>query len=150
MKLKVKYQFYFWIINFHNFKNNLGPFDGILGFSQGGCLASILCAIANNDIESEKTKYIKFKFGIIIAGFKSRQSQHDIFYDLNKKIDLPTLHVFGDGDKVIPSEMASDLCNYFLNPKILRHEQGHFIPGNSESKNNFIDFLNQFKQINNQ
>ena len=116
-----------------------GPFDGVFGFSQGACLTAILCAL------KQPSSPIKFRFAIIVAGFKSRQSQHEQYYDLSNKLDIPTLHVIGKGDKVIPSEMAADLANYFLNPKVFFHELGHFIPVNSESKNVFVEFLNEMK-----
>lgn len=41
----------------------------------------------------------QFKFAILCAGFKSRSSAHEQFY---LPITLPTLHVFGDTDQVIP------------------------------------------------
>lgn len=41
-----------------------------------------------------------FDFAILVAGFKSRTSSHDNLYA--KKITIPTLHVFGEIDKVIP------------------------------------------------
>ena len=42
----------------------------------------------------------RFNFAIFVAGFKSRSSPHDVLY--TEPISLPTLHVFGDTDKVIP------------------------------------------------
>lgn len=42
----------------------------------------------------------QFDFVILVAGFKSRQKQHDSLY--LKPITTPSLHVFGDTDKVIP------------------------------------------------
>ena len=42
----------------------------------------------------------KFDFAILVAGYKSRQSSHESLYSI--PISIPTLHVFGDTDKVIP------------------------------------------------
>ena len=42
----------------------------------------------------------KFDFAIFVAGFKSRQRPHEALYE--KIVTVPTLHVFGDTDKVIP------------------------------------------------
>jgi len=121
-----------------------GPFDGIFGFSQGGCLSSILCKIAMD--QNNKYEFIRFKFAIIVAGFKSNQMQHKIFYDLNNKINLPTMHLIGNGDKVIPQDLSTNLTSYFLDPKTFYHDGGHFIPVNSESKVAFLDFLTLIKQ----
>jgi predicted esterase len=120
-----------------------GPFDAILGFSQGGCLASILCRLS--ETQSEKYESIRFKFAIIVAGFRSNQSLHDLYYDLSIKVKMPTLHIYGETDKVIPIEMSEELTNYFEDAKIFKHAGGHLLPVNAEAKNNFIDFINQLK-----
>ena len=40
-----------------------GPFDGVLGFSQGGCVASVLCGMHAKGVRS-----FPFRFAIIISG----------------------------------------------------------------------------------
>jgi hypothetical protein len=122
-----------------------GPFHGIFAFSQGACLGSILSQISSTN--NEKYNFIRFKFAILIAGFKSGQLMHDIYYDLDNKINIPSLHLIGTGDKVIPSDMALKLTNYFVDPKVHMHEGGHFIPVNAESKKSFIDFLTEMSKI---
>lgn len=47
--------------------------------------------------------YLSFKFAILVAAFKSRSSGHSIYY--TEPITCPTLHVFGDTDRVIPKGM---------------------------------------------
>ena len=42
---------------------------------------------------------LQFDFVILVAGFKSRQSSHQCFYEI--PVTIPSLHVFGDTDKVI-------------------------------------------------
>lgn len=98
----------------NKFFETSGPFDGILGFSQGACLASILTRISSNNLNGssgEKYKSIRFNFAIIVAGYRSRQSQHTAFYDLDKKISLPTLQIYGNGDKVPFFERNSNISN---------------------------------------
>lgn len=48
---------------------------------------------------------LDFKFAILVAGFKSRSAGHSVYY--NAPITCPTLHVFGDTDRVIPKGMLS-------------------------------------------
>ena len=57
-----------------------GPFDGILSFSQGACLAAILCCLKEKGDE----RFQGFDFAIIGAGYKSRQSQHAKYYEVIK------------------------------------------------------------------
>lgn len=98
--------------------NDLGPFDGILGFSQGAAFASILCAMQQKKcivIITYITVFldprfhslsltvtpIKFDFAIIISGFKSLCEPHAYLY--NEQLSLNTLHVYGETDKIIPT-----------------------------------------------
>lgn len=47
-----------------------GPFDGLLGFSQGACLASLMVSLQEQNLEF--TDCPLFKFAILISGFASR------------------------------------------------------------------------------
>ena len=56
-----------------------------------------------------------FDFAIFIAGFKSRSEGHSYLYD--EIIQIPTLHVYGETDKVI--EKGKYLLFYFSSKLIL-------------------------------
>ncbi|XP_033225405.1 esterase OVCA2 isoform X2 [Belonocnema kinseyi] len=109
-----------------------GPFDGLLGFSQGASFVSILCAM-----QEKKLSPIQFDFAILVSGFKSLCEPHAIYYK-EVKFDLPTLHVYGEGDKIIPT-MAAELLELFSDPKkYFIHEGGHYVPGKKNIYNDFI------------
>ncbi len=55
--------------------------------------------------------------------------------------------MIGTRDEIISSEMALNLTNYFVDPKVHMHDGGHFIPVNAESKKSFIDFLTEMSKI---
>ncbi|XP_071157615.1 esterase OVCA2-like [Mytilus edulis] len=112
-----------------------GPFDGILAFSQGAAFLSLLCSIQQKETDSP----IKFDFAIFVSGFKSRQKEHAKFYDIT--IEIPTLHVFGETDKVIAKEMSEDLLQCYKEPMVLQHTGGHFIPAASAQKKKYLEFL---------
>lgn len=114
---------------------NQGPFDGVLGFSQGACFLSILCALREQGS-------LSFKFAILVAAFKSRSSGHSLYY--TEPIACPTLHVFGDTDRVIPKENSEDLLKHFPNYTTLNHPGGHFVPTQAPQKKVYIEFLEQF------
>ncbi|GLD74504.1 esterase OVCA2, partial [Lates japonicus] len=44
-----------------------GPFDGILGFSQGAAFVAMLCSLQEQKLESD----FSFRFAILVAGFLS-------------------------------------------------------------------------------
>jgi len=119
-------------------------FDGVLAFSQGASLAAHLCVLQ----ETGKLKS-NFKFCVLVAGFVSRTLQHRSVYQAMKgsglSVTIPTLHVFGDTDKVIEKEMSEDLLQYFSDPEIINHPGGHFVPATGEEKKKFNLFLEKMQ-----
>ncbi|ELT98892.1 hypothetical protein CAPTEDRAFT_223070 [Capitella teleta] len=120
-----------------------GPFDGVLGFSQGASFLSLMCALLQRQGPDSG---FKFDFAVLVAGFKSRSSQHSDLYATDTPASLPTLHVFGDTDKVIEKEMSEDLLQYFVDPAILTHPGGHFIPASAQQKKIYVDFFTKMKE----
>jgi hypothetical protein len=49
---------------------------------------------------------------ILVSGFRSVSSEHDSLY--NEKIDIPSLHISGSEDKVIPHPMHLLLEDAFV------------------------------------
>ena len=115
-----------------------GPFDGILGFSQGASFVALILQLGHKIWGN--FDQVRFRFAILFCGFQSRNSQHCF----GGKIDLPTLHVVGTTDKVIPFEQATAFEKLFTNLTRCEHEGGHFIPSSGESKKEVIKFLKQF------
>lgn len=72
-----------------------GSFDGLLGFSQGGCFVGLISAMA----ELQKT-FIRPSFVIIVAGFQSGSLAH--FNYTQERISMPALLVYGESDEIIP------------------------------------------------
>ena len=46
----------------------------------------------------------------MVAGFRSRSTQHDMFYE--NVIKCPSLHVYGETDQVIPK--GKKICKCFV------------------------------------
>lgn len=113
------------------------PIDGLLGFSQGAGLVGIICAL-----KQRGDSRFPFDFAIMIAGFKSRATPHQSYYQ--EPIMVPSLHVLGETDRVIPAEMSRELASVFTEPVILTHPGGHFMPASSPQKKAYLEFLNHF------
>ncbi|CAG2107134.1 unnamed protein product [Medioppia subpectinata] len=87
-----------------------GPFDGILGFSQGSALVALLCCLK---ILNEFNYNLKFV--VIIAGFKSLTTSHlQLFDKLNEQlIDIPSLHIIGETDQTwFAANQLSRSCDH--------------------------------------
>lgn len=90
-----------------------GPFDGILGFSQGACFTGLLCSLqqrGRRNIQEYHSPVLlilmisviktKFNFAVMAAGFQSHCEVHRSYYD--SPINLPSLHICGETDQIIP------------------------------------------------
>jgi len=56
-----------------------GPFQGVVGFSQGACLAGILCA--QRVREPETAAMPDLTFGLLFAGFLPRDGHYSALFD---------------------------------------------------------------------
>ncbi|KAF3441367.1 hypothetical protein FNV43_RR15281 [Rhamnella rubrinervis] len=100
-----------------------GPFDGLLGFSQGATLSALLLGYqAQGKVLKE---HPPMKLLVSISGAKFREASiADIAY--KETIKVKSVHFIGAKDWLkLPSE---DLATTFENPLIIRHPQGHTVP----------------------
>ncbi|XP_030818767.1 esterase OVCA2 [Camarhynchus parvulus] len=114
-----------------------GPFDGLLGFSQGAALAAMVCAL-----RARGDPRFPVAFAVLVAAFASRAPAHGHFY--REPIALPSLHVVGDTDAVIAAPLSRELAQCFVEPVVLSHPGGHFIPAAAAQKKAYLEFLQRF------
>ncbi|ELK01911.1 esterase OVCA2 [Pteropus alecto] len=119
--------------------NESGPFSGLLGFSQGAALAALVCALG----QAGDPRFPLPRFIILISGFCPRGLGlwESI---LQGPFSLPSLHVFGDTDRVIPSQESVQLASRFTGAITLTHSGGHFIPAAAPQRQAYLKFLDQF------
>ena len=124
-----------------------GPFDGVLGFSQGATLTTILAAKGVADAWGPFTPKPKKApvFAVCVSGAAARTRDADATYraarDANAMADVtdasasasnvctPSLHIIGEADRVVPppvSTRAAARC--FVNPVVAKHPRGHVVP----------------------
>lgn len=118
------------------------PFDGIVAFSQGACLLSIIC----HDIcyKNEKDKY-PFTFAMFFSGFKSAGLNHEYYYEKDKIIrSIPSFHSIGEADAVVAPERGVALAEMYENAVIMKHEGGHLIANKAVHKQEYHKFFAQF------
>jgi len=122
-----------------------GSYDGIFAFSQGASLGAHLCLLQHMGRLT-----IEFKFAILVAGFASRSYSHQEDWQTLKatggQVNLPTLHMMGETDKVIEKEMSEELLPYFMSPHVVTHEGGHHVPATGLPKSSVLAFLQQMQE----
>lgn len=121
--------------------DTLGPFDGLLGFSQGAALAAFVCALG----QTGDPRFPLPRFIILVSGFCPRGLGFKGPM-LHSSLSLPSLHVFGDTDRVIPCQESVKLASQFLGAVTLTHSGGHFIPAAASQRQAYLRFLDQFAE----
>jgi pimeloyl-ACP methyl ester carboxylesterase len=122
-----------------------GPFDGILGFSQGAALAALLCA--------SPEAQINVRFAVLISGFVPRDTRYQSILDAAatteqpedalraQQLPLRTLHVLGTLDDRVPPESSRRLSRSFPNPELYEWEGGHTVPWDGPFRRRLKDFI---------
>jgi hypothetical protein len=110
-----------------------GPgFDGVFGFSQGAAFTGLLAGMRSTLAEDpaladdRAVNPIRFDFALMVGGFKNDAPQHAELY--RHRFNLPSVHIIGRTDGIIPPNQSQDLADQFENPLILRHRGGHIVP----------------------
>mmetsp|Transcript_10082 Transcript_10082/g.25258 ORF Transcript_10082/g.25258 Transcript_10082/m.25258 type:complete len:591 (-) Transcript_10082:52-1824(-) len=126
-----------------NFIMTEGPFDVLVGFSQGCIMAHLFMAYFRKDAPGGLEKYPKrwqhaihsadqmpWRISVFFAGMHVRDK--DYFHLFENKLDHPTIQVFGkldeyydygrDGFGNKPQE------EYYVDPIVMTHEQSHEFP----------------------
>ncbi|GAB2287267.1 hypothetical protein Dimus_021649 [Dionaea muscipula] len=119
-----------------------GPFDGVLGFSQGAAMAALICA----QMGRMEATAIDFRFVILCSGFAINLAGYS-----KGSINFPSLHIFGNvvgKDRQISRETSMDLASLFEEGSrvIIQHDSGHIIPTRSPHIDNVRDFLRRYFQ----
>ncbi|EPS62576.1 hypothetical protein M569_12213, partial [Genlisea aurea] len=114
-----------------------GPFDGILGFSQGAAVAAAFAVSAKKG---------DLRFAILCSGFALRttEKEESVVGEWGRA-KCPSLHVFGY-DRQIDCESSRELVGMFERESaaVVEHDMGHIIPTKSPYIHHIKLFLSQF------
>jgi len=100
-----------------------GPFDGLLGFSQGATLSAALVGYQRKGLMLKNHPPVRFI--ISLSGSKFRDPKMcEILY--SPPIKCPTVHFIGAKDWL--KEPGEELMQAFENPVLIAHPQGHMVP----------------------
>ncbi|MCJ1401282.1 hypothetical protein MMC11_004494 [Xylographa trunciseda] len=128
-----------------------GPFDGVIGFSQGGAAAAIVASLLEPgrreafetayNKDHQKFKYppsfvkddgkaiqLPLKFAIVYSGFAAPMELYSAFYE--PKITTPVLHFLGSLDTLVDEKRGRVLIDSCKNgsQNVVTHPGGHFLP----------------------
>ncbi|KAH7097779.1 FSH1-domain-containing protein [Auriculariales sp. MPI-PUGE-AT-0066] len=116
------------------------PFHGILGFSQGTIVASVLTALLERPELAADYDFLvggymphpPFEFAVFCAGSLPRDHRLLRIFDATSLtpagLHTRSLHVIGNSDVVVLPEHSQLLYNASTNARAVYHTGGHFIP----------------------
>ncbi|CAK7215145.1 Family of serine hydrolases 3 [Sporothrix bragantina] len=123
-----------------------GGVDGVLGFSQGGAAAAMLAAaledrpVPDNVDEHYEWSWVErlraanghrpLSFAVIYSGFFAPPPALGWLYE--PAISTPTLHFIGGLDTVVDETRTQALVDRCVEPAVLTHPGGHYVPINKE------------------
>ncbi|RPB19431.1 FSH1-domain-containing protein [Terfezia boudieri ATCC MYA-4762] len=121
----------------YDFISKQGPFDGVIGFSQGaaagGILASLLEPVRRSppglpsDWPKPPESQPQLAFAVCYSGFRAPYKQYDFIYE--PKIETPVMHFIGNLDTVVDEERNLALVRACRKEKVVYHPGGHYLPG---------------------
>lgn len=131
-----------------------GRVDGVVGFSQGGFVASLLAAVLEPDRKvseggsrwaatlREANGGRALKFAVVYSGFFAPQAELAWLYE--PKISTPTLHFIGSLDTVVEEGRSRGLVARCEEPVVVVHPGGHYVPVSREWVNPLVGFVRKF------
>jgi hypothetical protein len=115
-----------------------GGFDGVFGFSQGAALTGLLAGLQETRT-GDPHEDIGFGFAVMVGGFKSDAAEPDDLF--TRPLRLPSVHVIGRNDGVVPPNESRRLAAQFLDPLVLEHSGGHVVSGDPVVTRPIADLL---------
>ncbi|KAH0543751.1 hypothetical protein FGG08_001933 [Glutinoglossum americanum] len=141
-----------------------GPFDGVIGFSQGAAFAAMLASLLEGPVrvssfaehqprggvafpESVRSlQQPRFKFAVVYSGFLCPGERYVAFYE--PKIETPMLHFIGSLDGVVDEASSLRLSRACVGgeARVVYHPGAHFVPGAKPFVRALVGFLREALQ----
>jgi len=144
-----------------------GPFDGVVGFSQGACAAGMVASLLEGPKRREAFERLEknggieypqsfleqggkgmdgvvqgpLKFAVCYGGFRALGRKYEAFYE--PKLKTPVLHVLGQVDVVVEEARSRQLvaaCDGGED-RVVMHPGGHFVPSQKPWLNAVVGFI---------
>ncbi|XP_057972489.1 uncharacterized protein LOC131160653 isoform X2 [Malania oleifera] len=124
-----------------------GPFDGLLGFSQGAILSAALPGMQMQGVGLTKVPNIKFL--VIISGAKFGGSKFGLpklaANAFSSPVQCPSIHFIGQADFL--KQEGTALLESFVDPVVIHHPKGHTVPRLDEkSLETLLSFIKRIEE----
>jgi len=125
-------------------KINGRRYDAIIGFSQGGTLATALCLSGVmpgvKAVVTAGAPLVDDPF-VVAAAIACTCSNSVGASEQGRGLEIPKLHIAGERDNIVSVERTRALCERGGEGEVVIHEQGHLFPTRAAVVNRVIEFL---------
>ena len=142
-----------------------GPFDGVVGFSQGASAAVMVSSLLEGEgrkraFDEARKRYPehaipypaafgtlqhpRMKFCLEYCGFRAPGERYTGIYE--PPVQGPVCHILGSLDTVVEEDRSRALieaCGGAEKTKVVWHPGGHFLPGSRQYLDVVVDFVRQ-------
>lgn len=105
------------------FMRKQGPFDVLVGFSQGCIVTHLITGLLR-----EKGEELPWRLSVLFNGLRVRDQRYSKLFE--KTLSQPSLMIFGKNDPYYAYGKQSQMSMYD-NPVVLEHDEGHKFPTNN-------------------
>ena len=117
-----------------------GPFDGVLGLSQGAAVAAALVASRG----SPRLRFVILCAGYVPSAPTALKALHDA-----APIRCPSLHIVGTADAVVAPSASMQLFELFDSEsrQLVQHDGGHILPAVDKHVARYRSFLQSLQPL---
>jgi hypothetical protein len=128
---------------------------GVIGFSQGGAMAGMVCSLVDCHNNSEKVAAIRaqglpvddylclpgqerLRFMMAIGGYQGTLKYYGSLYQW--PMQTPSIHTLASMDAIVEHHLSMDLARAFVSYEIVEYFGSHFVPRDPASVNALARF----------
>ena len=117
-----------------------GPFDGLMGFSQGGTVVTALATSGAIPVRAVLTAGAPHIEEVFESASEWVAESRDL-QDIDTGLAIPKLHLAGETDAIISVKSTDALCRRGGNGELVVHDKGHLFPTKAAYVDKMVEFL---------
>ncbi|KAK9843948.1 hypothetical protein WJX81_000209 [Elliptochloris bilobata] len=131
-------------------RSDAGPYDGVMGFSQGAAVAAVLCALQQRAARASGAEpWPRLRFAVLCSGFQSPRAEHMQLLAAEAPLRLPSLHIYGalhHAERQVAVTESEALADAYAaeSRHTVTHAGGHLVPAAKAHIARFRAFLSAF------
>jgi predicted esterase len=123
-----------------DYASKYGPFDGVMGFSQGGTVATAMATSGAIPVRAVLTAGAPHIEEVFASASEWAAASEEVNHS-DIGLAIPKLHLAGTTDAIISVESTNELCRRGGNGELIEHDKGHMFPTKAVYVDKMVEFL---------